>query len=505
MGNLFDNIGDIGIENIPLKFLNDLLTETPILVGVIIVATLSIVLLYLFVLQIVDFIKKVSENKLRRLKVFIFISFISVIFSCIYVINVKLNAAEKPIFLDKNGEKLNFNKLTFIAEMPIFSWEFDKDNTMNNILRNENKELFYQVEYKNLEYRTDEGKIDKGIAKIVNYQNYELEALPPEGEIEWYVTPGYMKNDNKFNPYRYSKSKKLTTVYYSNLYNKILQEKTFKVATSSSINRGYFKFIDKDGNETGFELELVKQLKNELFGNNPNISIKWVNESWENLMPFIGEKKLADIAINTISKTKNREDNYHIKFSRPYKSNVTQSLIVSKNSSISNLINNNVLDTLKGETVSVLNGSTAHQLVTVLNQILQNQCKDEQGNVNLEKYKNLEIKVEARKNARIITDDLYKNRSKYAITDTPYALAIKKNLDYRVKILEELTPELFEDTEAIPPELISQEYCIVINGEYPEFLNSINEAIKDLNNSNLISVIENMEENKYEQAIVNRS
>lgn len=157
------------------------------------------------------------------------------------------------------------------------------------------------------------------------------------GEMRWQVIPEFCKNndinkckrnDNFVSLSKFNNSDLLETSYYPNLYEKIRDQKVFRVLTTGLPNRGYFSF-KRDGIIQGFDYLLAEKIKDVLFENVPDVEIDPVYEPWEKLFATIQEGKLADVAINTISKTKNREDEYTIKFSKPYLEGITLSLIVS--------------------------------------------------------------------------------------------------------------------------------------------------------------------------------
>lgn len=449
-------------------------------VSLAIVAIISTAAIYLIIIQVIKFVKAIQENKISKLKILFGITLSSVIIASFIVHGIKEVSAEKPLFIDDNDIIIKSNrneKLIFIGETPHFRWKFDDNKEIEKRLKSEGKNLRYKVEYSYLKT----GDIDYNIEHT---NQAFFDSLPP-GDMQWKVIPGFCKNNNidkcktnnNFIPLsKFNNSSLLETSYYPNLYEKIKDQQVFRVLTTGWANRGYFSFR-KDGRIQGFDYSLAEAIKNELFKNDPNVKIDMVYEPWEKLFPMMQDGKTADIAINTISRRKDREDEYAIKFSEPYLEDITLSLIVSKKPQSDLSLENNsgkVLDILEGKSVGVLKNSTADKTLREFNNLLTSEDRDR-------------IEIVPSNTSQDAIYDLNKHKTNFVLVDTPYVEGIKYNPLYKVESFMKLIPESYPD--GFPQEMIGEDYCVVVNsGHINIFLDELNQTIKRLKDKQVAEI-----------------
>lgn len=470
-------------------------TQASYPIALIVVAIVSIIILYVVINLLVNFIKTIQDNKIDKRKILFVVTALSIILAGFTVNGITAANTEKPVFIDKNGEAINVlkhDKLIFIGESPNFSWKFDEDRSIEKRLRNEGKELKYKISYQY--FKTHENN-----SFITETKAVDLHSAIIPGDLRWQVIPGYMNNNKFVVLNKYNNSNFLETSYYPNLYEKIRDKKVFTILNTGMPKRGYFGFISFS-KPMGFDYSLAEKIKQEIFRNSPDIYVDYEPENWSKLLSIMGKGKVADIAINTISKTKDREEEYQIKFSDPYLENITLSLIVYDDPKVtvdgSSTVD--ILEVLRGKQVGVMINSTSEKTLKEFNKILRSSPRYKQNN-----NESSEIGILAKETSENVIIDLYKQKTNYALIDTPYVEAIENNLEYKIKTFRELTSDLYPPE--FPSEMIGENYSIVVNSDHRDFLNRINIAIKRLKDREAITRLQEYSRNKYLQTLTAES
>ncbi|MEL6928809.1 MAG: transporter substrate-binding domain-containing protein [Cyanobacteria bacterium J06600_6] len=196
----------------------------------------------------------------------------------------------------------------------------------------------------------------------------------------------------------------------------------------------------------------------------------------------------CDLAISSLSITKERENEYKVKFSDPYLY-TNLALIANKQSRNNYSIdedNIDLLKILKGQKVGVLDGSTSQQTLEEFNKLL------------LAKNTDQTIQI---KHFETVSDALINLDTRH---DVNFVLADKVYTDFHLfqnseglQMLCELKEDLYP--QGFPAELIGEKYGIAVNYRDSRLLQKINRTIDNLRETRELRQMRDKHESKYKE------
>lgn len=481
ISDILSIIGDF--EEIIERF-KDFAIEYRIL-AIILFIPLSAVIFYTFFERTIDFISKVKSNTNSRKDklTLITVLFISAIFSILLVDNIVEANTVRPIFLDREGNVIDSkeNKLqptNLIGEKLSLQWQYDNENKLRT---NKKRDFRYSIEF----------------SEDVNFAKPKLYDLSDRNNIEtevdfnkslyWRVTPGYATGKSKKPFKRLSlPSLPLLVSQYSSISNRIHQEKNIKICTSRTSERSFLSYLPKGqilsstADPIGLEPELAKIVVRNIFLNlvkNQEINYEFIKPSWKTIFDDTSKGK-CDMAISSISKTDEREQKYHLRFSEPYYQ-TSLALIANDKKYPATLQNNDsLIKILNGKKVGVLGNSTSQKTLEEFNAILHKQ-------EDLPKTPGIIIETYPRVDKAF--SDLLSTTPNidFVLSDKVYtdSLLFKNNLT----MVKELTPEVYPLD--FPNSLIGENYGIAVNYTASDILDEINQTIKNLKRSKQLDSI----------------
>lgn len=139
---------------------------------------------------------------------------------------------------------------------------------------------------------------------------------------------------------------------------RITSSKVLRVGTDINLGMPYINKSGFGSNYEGFEYEIAEQIAQEL-----GCTVEIVPTNWGNLLPNL-EKDFYDIALNTLEKTEDDKNlSKNTGFSNPYYSNSQQIAVLKDNKQVK------FLNSLQNKTVGFLSDSSAHAIISQLNEL----------------------------------------------------------------------------------------------------------------------------------------
>jgi polar amino acid transport system substrate-binding protein len=251
---------------------------------------------------------------------------------------------------------------------------------------------------------------------------------------------------------------------YESALKRIEVTKSFRIYMSKSVEQGIFRFISPEtGKPRGFDVRLAETIADQLAAKMqlaPRLKVVTNNVTWEELLnaPSAG---VADMIISTISVRPQREEQFKLKFSRPYYQ-TTQSLIYRCGEA-----DRPIRERLRGKRVGVQTGTTSEHLLTALRKDLGDQAP---------------TLVQFLQND-YLSDELLKASPTidYGIADTPFAKGTElKHRENGASLLgyKEFTTTDF--TDSVEPEQRIENYAVAVRSADAKLLQFINEIIDGL-------------------------
>lgn len=144
--------------------------------------------------------------------------------------------------------------------------------------------------------------------------------------------------------------------FFENSIDRIRSTGVIRVGVACS-SEGEFAYFDKEhGHLTGYDIELTRWLSPLLFPENPEVRPVFIAYNWNRLLDSVRRNEV-DFIISTITITQDREEEYGLKFTRPYYK-TTQACVVFQDSGVRSPMH------LRGRRVAV-QGGTSSETVAV--------------------------------------------------------------------------------------------------------------------------------------------
>ena len=476
------------------------------LLAIIIAIPLIAVFLYTFIERALDFLNqlKSNNNQDKNNILLIIILSISTFLSIIVVNDIVQANTVRPIFLNEVGESINLennelNPIDLIGENISLKWYYKDENKIRRKILNTNKSFLYKIEY------SDNKKFKNPIHyDFTNINNAEIEVTFNRNSY-WRITPGVYKNqDLKTFKKSTLPSKPLKVLQYEDIRTRIQKEKQLRVCSSRTTDRSFLSYLPKGqssltADPIGLEPTLVKIIAENIFKNiiGQNGKVNYINLDWNQLLDDTGNGK-CDMAIASISITKDRERDYSLRFSKPYhKTNLALIANQIKHRRASSTNQVDLLKKLQGKKVGVLGNSTSWETIEIFNNILKEKYPNS--------YKELLIKPKPYPRVEKALYNLVSTRPQieFVLTDKVYTdtfLFGDNKID--ITIIDELIPDLYP--EKFPEDLIGENYGIAVNYTASDILEYINEKIEELNTHNYLEVIAKEHRDKYRQSAIQK-
>jgi len=245
-----------------------------------------------------------------------------------------------------------------------------------------------------------------------------------------------------------------------------------RVYASDSFNKGFFKF-SKDGNHTGFDIELIRRVLDRLAERIgvPEISKDLAAVPFSELLSKLSSGD-ADIIISIVTRNEEREEKFGIQFSMPYYV-TTQSILYRKGSEPDRF-----LESLRGRTLGVQDGTTTVDLLEMLIPYYEGERP-----FTIVKFKQT---IEA-------VNKLLETPSQldYVITDTPLAKSAKlltSRGDEGVLGFKELMPDDFPP--GTPRARTQEPYSIAVRAGETRLLEYIDDILMELKKEGALEKLE---------------
>lgn len=493
-----------GIEEY-FEYFVQLAVNIPFL-AVVISTPIIAVLFYIFIERGLDFIAQLKSKGNKRISKtwLIVILSISTFISILFVNNIVQAKTIRPIFLNEEGEIINLENnelkpIDLLGENISLKWENERDNILKKKLLKKNKSLMYKIEYSNNK-KFDKAK-NHGFSKN---NNAEIEVTFNRTSY-WRVTPGFFKSDKEESFTKLSlPSRPLKISQYSDIKTRIQKEKKLRVCTSKTSDKSFLSYLPEgqylnlNADPVGLEPELIKMFSQNIFKNiiGQEGKVEFIKLDWNKLFDDVGHGK-CDMAISSISITKDREKDYNLIFSKPYfKTNLVLISNGKKNQSFST-DKENLLEIMQGKKVGVLTNSTSLKTIEIFNNILQKNYPDSDQDILIkpQHYPRTEKAL-----YNLVTP---KSKIDFVLADKVYADSFLFGLKKRdIKIVDELTNNLYP--KDFPEDLKEENYGVAVNYTASDILEYINETIEKLEKLKVNNgfVLENMIK-KHEQEYYN--
>jgi ABC-type amino acid transport substrate-binding protein len=241
---------------------------------------------------------------------------------------------------------------------------------------------------------------------------------------------------------------------YDDALTRIQDTRSVSVYVSNALNQGFFEFEDNDGNIKGYDLAviqyIVERLAERLKIGGP-VAFNPVAVDWQTLLdaPKNGH---ADIIISAITALSAREDDYGIKFSKPYYC-TTQSILFR-----TRILNTPIASAIENKRVGVVSKTTSDDMIRKF-----------PGTFSVRSYDD---------GVQMIAD-VAKGEVDFAMIDTPLARGAELQygsgqLSYRELASAQDFPK------AIAPERHQEKYAVAVRSGEPRLIDAINEIIEEM-------------------------
>jgi ABC-type amino acid transport substrate-binding protein len=246
---------------------------------------------------------------------------------------------------------------------------------------------------------------------------------------------------------------------YDDSLERIKDTRSVSVYVSSALDQGFFEFEDNQGNLKGYDLAVIQHIVENL-GDRLQIAgplaFNPVAVDWQTLLdaPKTGH---ADIIISAITALSAREDDYGIKFSKPYYC-TTQSLIFK-----AGVLKERIGNAIENKRIGVVSKTTSEDMIRKF-----------PGKFNVKSYDD---------GVQMIAD-VAKGEVDFAMIDTP--LAKGAELQYGREKLN--FKELIDDEDfpkAIGPERRQEKYAVAVRSGEQKLIGAVNGIIEEMRTQTL--------------------
>ena len=241
--------------------------------------------------------------------------------------------------------------------------------------------------------------------------------------------------------------------HYIDSIDRIRTTGTVRIGVAYSAQGEFAYFDEEEGRLTGFDIELSRWLAARLLPDMPNIRPVFVNFNWRDLFDSVSRNQ-ADFVISTITITPEREEEFGLKFSRPYY-RTAQACVVLKESGIRSV------PQLRGRRVAVQTGTSSEPVGEAFT-----------GSARLYRAANSEAAFDA----------LLRGEVDAVITDYDFALGELRELGpaaTAIPITESDFPENYRGVR-------SEEYGIAVAQREGNLLKRVNNAIDAATRANVL-------------------
>jgi ABC-type amino acid transport substrate-binding protein len=250
---------------------------------------------------------------------------------------------------------------------------------------------------------------------------------------------------------------------YDDALTRIQDTRSVNVYLSNALNQGFFEFEDDKGTLKGYDLAVIRQIVDGLAARlniGPQIKFNPVAVDWQTLLdaPRSGH---ADIIISAITALSAREDDYGIKFSKPYYC-TTQSIMFKTRP-----LGESIVNEIANKRIGVVSKTTSDEMIRKF-----------PGQFSVKSYDD---------GVQMIAD-VAKGQIDFAMIDTP--LARGAELQYGAGQLT--YKELAEDQDfpkTISPERRQEKYAVAVRFGETKLIDAINETIEEMRADKLQSFL----------------
>lgn len=443
----------------------------------IVLIPLFAILLYSFIERAADFVTKISNQETRRKNktIITLVLSTSTFFSILFVHNMVQGKAPRPEFVSVNNQKITQEqeKVIIVNDFKRLKWQYDLEAAEKT---QHNKNFGYAVQFSDNKHN-----FAKPSRQDFNKKNFKditkKKSTDPPSKFYWKVTPGYLREKDKQFIQTNPSSKLLKIDHYGSILSKIATDKKIKVCTSRSGEKSFLSYEDENSalGLQGLEVELINKITNSIIvDSSASQEQYWIPKDVRDLVTVfrkIGRGE-CDLAISSLSITKDREKKHKLKFSLPYYETNLALIINQKRHDelIQDQDRVDLLQLLSGKTVGVLQDSTSAKTIEIFNKLLSQQAAQL-----------INPKIVTEVSDGLLNLDSANPTVDFVLADEVYAESFIAKNKQNLETLYDLQPNLYP--AGFPPQLIGENYGIAVNYRASDLLEKINQIIKNLDQS----------------------